>query len=133
VGSRTQLESVFHNLLGNSKDAFAASGRPGRVISIRAEASERGDSVRIKYVDNAGGIPPEVMTHLFEPFFSTKGGEGTGLGLAISRQIISHHAGEIRCESSEGNTTFRIMLPASGKRSHRRAQPAQAAPSVSPA
>jgi PAS domain S-box-containing protein len=111
-GNRTQLESVIHNLLGNSRDAFAQNAIPDKRISIRTRYVEKDRIVRLDYQDNAGGIPPDVLGRIFEPFFTTKGGDGTGLGLPISKQIISEHGGSIDCESSGGETRFTILLPA---------------------
>jgi PAS domain S-box-containing protein len=109
-GNRTQLESVIHNLLHNSRDAF--EGRPGeKTITISLKRSGDGFAV-IDYADNAGGIPEAHMSHIFEPFFTTKSEkEGTGLGLAISKKIVAEHGGTIECESSKGMTRFRVQLP----------------------
>ncbi|HKP95906.1 MAG TPA: ATP-binding protein [Fibrobacteria bacterium] len=112
-GNRTQLESVIHNLLGNSRDAFAQSSEPGKLISIRSRFQEPDGLVKLEYRDNAGGIQADILTRIFEPFFTTKGGDGTGLGLAISKQIIAEHGGSIECDSHEGTTRFTILLPAS--------------------
>ena len=111
-GNRTQLESVIHNLLGNSRDAFAQSDNPKKRISILSRFNETDKVARLEYRDNAGGIQPDVLSRIFEPFFTTKGGDGTGLGLAISKQIIAEHGGSIDCESLEGATVFTILLPA---------------------
>ncbi len=70
-----------------------------------------GMSVVVDVEDRGGGIPEEIRTRVFDPFFSTKG-EGTGLGLAITRQIVEAHGGSVTCESrSDGGTRFRIALP----------------------
>jgi two-component system NtrC family sensor kinase len=111
-GNRTQLESVVHNLLGNSRDAFAHTNAPGKLIRIQSRYLDKEQIVRVEYQDNAGGIEPDVLTRIFEPFFTTKGGDGTGLGLAISKQIIAEHGGSIDCESKDGTTRFTILLPA---------------------
>lgn len=110
-GNRTQLESVVHNLLSNSRDAF--EGRKGeKKIRIRA-FKEKPGQVTLEYRDNAGGIPEAIRDRIFEPFFTTKKErEGTGLGLAISRKIVAEHGGHIHCESVGDGTTFRITLPA---------------------
>ncbi len=109
-GNRTQLESIIHNLLHNSRDAF--EGRDGlKKINIRISKGGDGFGV-IEYRDNAGGISGENLPHIFEPFFTTKGeAEGTGLGLAISKKIVAEHGGTIDCESKDGKTLFRIQLP----------------------
>lgn len=110
-GNRTQLESVIHNLLSNSRDAF--ENRKGeKQISIRV-FKEKPGLVTMEYKDNAGGIPKPILDRIFEPFFTTKKEkEGTGLGLAISRKIVAEHGGTIHCESKGETTTFLISLPA---------------------
>ena len=109
-GNRTQLESIIHNLLHNSRDAF--EGRSGeKKVTIRMSKGSDGFAV-IEYRDNAGGISEAHLPHIFEPFFTTKGEtEGTGLGLAISKKIVAEHGGTIDCESSDGHTQFLILLP----------------------
>lgn len=111
-GNRTQLESVIHNLLSNSRDAFASGSGVAKRISIAATYSQAQSLATIEYVDNAGGIPAPVLGHIFEPFYTTKGGEGTGLGLAISKKIVTDHGGIIHCDSANGETRFWINLPA---------------------
>jgi PAS domain S-box-containing protein len=112
-GNRTHLESVIHNLLGNSKDAFEGSTSEKQWISIRA-TGDTANCVEITFEDNAGGISKEFMDRIFEPFFTTKPeGKGTGLGLSLSRKIIADHNGSIHCESDRGHTRFRIILPRS--------------------
>jgi PAS domain S-box-containing protein len=112
TGNRTQLESILHNLLGNSRDAFASHPRSDKWIVLTAEFLEDEAIAMIRYRDNAGGIDPAILDRIFEPFFTTKGGEGTGLGLAISRQVVERHGGAIECASAGEETEFRIRLPA---------------------
>ncbi|MEO6096204.1 MAG: ATP-binding protein [Fibrobacteria bacterium] len=109
-GNRTQLESIIHNLLHNSRDAF--EGRTGeKRVSIHISRDSAGFA-KVEYRDNAGGIPEQNLPHIFEPFFTTKGEkEGTGLGLAISKKIVAEHGGTIECESQGGTTVFNIQLP----------------------
>lgn len=114
VGNRSELESVIHNLIANSRDAFDTQPKGDKRISVSARALPEKGLVSIEFKDNAGGIPPDVQPHLFEPFFTTKGAAGSGLGLSLSRHILAAHGGEIHCESADGCTTFRIQLPASG-------------------
>jgi PAS domain S-box-containing protein len=111
-GNRTQLESVIHNLLGNSRDAFNDATAKDKCISICTTFLEKDQMIQIEYLDNAGGIPEDVLQHIFEPFFTTKGADGTGLGLAISKQILTEHGGSIECNSTQANTLFTILLPA---------------------
>jgi signal transduction histidine kinase len=74
---------------------------------------ELGDQVEVRIRDNGVGIPPEVRTKLFTPFFTTKPtGEGTGLGLSISYDIVvQQHGGMMSVESCPGEfTEFVIRL-----------------------
>ena len=63
--------------------------------------------------DTGAGIPPEILPHLFEPFFSTKEGmNGVGLGLAVVYGIVQAHGGRIDVDTKPGvGTTFRVLLP----------------------
>jgi len=125
AGNRSELESVIHNLIANSRDAFEGQPKGGKRISVSAHALPEKGLVSIEFKDNAGGVPPEVQPHLFEPFFTTKGAAGSGLGLSLSRHILAAHSGEIHCESADGCTTFRIQLPASGSGGKSLSFPAQ--------
>ena len=113
-GKRTDLESVFHNLLTNSRDAFEEN--EGRLesrhnIEITSSVPEEG-WVEFIYRDNAGGIPSSVIPKIFDPFFTTKKeGKGTGLGLSISNKIIKEHKGSLRVNVYGNSTEFKILLP----------------------
>jgi signal transduction histidine kinase len=63
--------------------------------------------------DNGSGIPSNVTSKIFQPFFTTKPtGQGTGLGLSLSYDIIKSHGGEIKVKTQEGEMTeFIILLP----------------------
>ncbi|MGK5086875.1 ATP-binding protein [Bdellovibrionota bacterium FG-2] len=101
-GDRVKLESVFQNLIGNSRDAFESvtNGRK-KQISLDAKTDEAG--TRIIYSDNAGGMTQEVQNRIFDPFFTTKPvGKGTGLGMNIVFMIIKQHLGEISLSSTLG-------------------------------
>jgi nitrogen-specific signal transduction histidine kinase len=69
--------------------------------------------VRIRVLDNGAGMAPDVMSRVFDPFFSTKpGDQGTGLGLAVAKGIVEAHGGQIRVDASPGwATCFEILLP----------------------
>jgi signal transduction histidine kinase len=65
----------------------------------------------VKISDNGSGIPEEVLSKIFYPFFTTKE-KGSGIGLAIAQKIIDSHRGNIDVESEVGKgTTFTIKLP----------------------
>lgn len=69
---------------------------------------------RVVVTDEGPGIPSEVLSHIFEPFFSTKSeeGRGTGLGLAIALGIVQQHGGNIEVVSTpQKGTAFTVLLP----------------------
>ncbi len=100
-----QLRQALLNLLRNAREAMPDGG----VIDVKVGAE--GMSVVIRVEDRGAGIPDEIRSRVFDPFFSTKG-EGTGLGLAITRQIVEAHGGELVCEGRPGGgTSFKIALP----------------------
>ncbi len=81
-------------------------------ISVGAAGNQiNGPSVVVEFSDTGQGIPPQDLTKVFEPFYTTRS-KGTGLGLAISYSIIEQHHGELSVSSTPGEgTTFRIRLP----------------------
>ena len=90
-----ELRQVFTNLIANATEASS----PGGVIHVSIKKLgtphklPAGASVVI--TDNGPGIPEEILSQLFQPFFTTKGEQGTGLGLWVSRGIITKHGGSI--------------------------------------
>ncbi|MDQ3369239.1 MAG: ATP-binding protein [Myxococcota bacterium] len=117
-----QLEQILMNLVVNARDAMPNGGRVElRVNTVdvdvdraNARAIGPGRYVAIEVADSGGGIPPNVIARIFEPYFSTKArGKGTGLGLATVHGIVQHAGGDIVVESQLGQgTLFRILLPA---------------------
>ena len=120
----TQIHQVLLNLVVNARDAMPEGGvlalrAENRVLDESAAAAIEGarpGSYLVVFVSDTGvGIPPEVLEHIWEPFFTTKGpGKGTGLGLATVRGIVENHGGFIAVETAVGRgTTFSFYLPAS--------------------
>lgn len=114
VGHRGAINQVFSNLLVNAGHAIEATGEQGliRILSYDEE-----QWVVIKVSDNGCGMNEDVLTKIYDPFFTTKDvGVGTGLGLNISYDIIvNKNQGELVCESKVGEgTTFTIKLPREG-------------------
>jgi signal transduction histidine kinase len=103
-----EIKQVVLNLVANGLDAMQPGGQ--MLIQLR----EQTDHVVLEIRDDGCGLSPEVMEHMFEPFFTSKqAGQGTGLGLSISHRIISQHGGTISA-SSPGvgqGTTFAVRLP----------------------
>jgi hypothetical protein len=82
------------------------------LANVRGTANGADDYLELEVRDDGVGIPPEVLPHVFEPFFSTKGAKGTGLGLATCYGIVTQAGGTIRVESEVGRgTTFFVRLP----------------------
>jgi signal transduction histidine kinase/uncharacterized protein YigA (DUF484 family) len=108
-----QLEQVMVNLISNARDALA--DRPSR--ELRLSTLQANGHLVVEVSDTGCGMPPDVIEHIFEPFYTTKEpGQGTGLGLAISHSIIEDHHGRLEVESTPGQgTTFRLHLPTPGE------------------
>ena len=72
------------------------------------------DRLRLEIEDTGGGIPPELLAHIFDPWVTTKAqGKGSGLGLTIARQVVASHGGTIRVDNRPGTgAVFTIELPA---------------------
>jgi signal transduction histidine kinase len=102
-----ELNQVWTNLIDNAIFAVHGTGK------ICVGTSFEDNQLVVEIVDNGEGIPPNVQTHMFEPFYTTKPiGTGTGLGLIISNRIVAdRHGGEIEFESKPGETRFRVRLP----------------------
>jgi signal transduction histidine kinase len=80
-------------------------------LTIRTSRHE--DFLAVRIGDTGPGVPEEIRSRIFEPFFTTKPfGEGTGLGLDISwRIVVNKHHGDLKLESTPGNTWFEVLLP----------------------
>ena len=100
-----QLQQVLLNLIQNAVQATAAGGR----VAIRAR-TEGGEHV-IEVEDTGGGIAPEHLPRIFDPFYTTRP-KGTGLGLFVAHAIVQRHRGSLEVKSQLGRgTRFRIHLP----------------------
>src|SRR5271166_1530937 len=103
-----QLSQVLMNLLINAAEATPDGGR----ITISANKLALVESIEIRVSDTGCGIPPDILPHVFESFFTTKVGRGTGLGLSISATYVRRNKGEIRIDSVwKQGTTVTITLP----------------------
>ena len=109
-GVSGQLGQVLVNLLLNAAHAMTGP-RDINEIRITARAVDAAAVIQVK--DTGSGIAPEVLPHIFDPFFSThEGSGGTGLGLSLCQRIVSMHSGTLTVASVLGSgTTFTITLP----------------------
>lgn len=103
------LKQVLFNLAKNAVEAMPAGGHLKFSTRLAGAGSDR--QVEIEVADTGPGLPPEVVTHLFEPVASSKGGDHAGLGLAISRGLIERMNGQLDCRSTPHGTLFLIRLP----------------------
>jgi signal transduction histidine kinase/outer membrane protein OmpA-like peptidoglycan-associated protein len=100
-----QCHQVFLNLCMNAFQAMNGEG----LLTVETRSSS--EMVEIVITDTGGGIPAELTSRVFDPFFSTKD-DGVGLGLSLVHKIIENHKGRIRVSSTEGSgTTFIVSLP----------------------
>ena len=116
-----RLQQALLNLTLNARDAIPEGGVISFQLShmeVRADAPPyrdmpAGSWILLSVSDTGTGIPPEVLPHIFEPFYTTKPiGEGTGLGLSQVYGIIKQHDGYIDVQSTPGQgTTFLIYFP----------------------
>lgn len=111
-GFMNEFSQVLINLINNSMDAFVQKKIKKRLIYIEIDTSAQGDAI-IKVCDNAGGIEPDVLDKIFEPYFTTKhASAGTGLGLYMSKMIIHNSMqGTIRAFNDQDGVCFIVTIP----------------------
>ena len=104
-----QLKQVFINLFMNSYEAMHGKGHIS--ITTKQTLYNKFPFVSVTIADTGGGINPDILDNIFNPFFTTKE-KGTGLGLAISHKIIANHGGHIDVENEAGKgATVIVYLP----------------------
>ncbi|MBI1824109.1 MAG: PAS domain S-box protein [Nitrospirae bacterium] len=115
-----QMNQVIQNLIINAKQAMPSGGTiqiEVKNLSIEEQMGQnlglrQGHYLAITIQDQGTGIPKELLSKIFDPYFTTKT-KGSGLGLSISHSIIKRHQGYITAESNPGGgTSFFIYLPA---------------------
>ena len=107
TGVEFKLQQVFLNLFLNARDAMPNGGW----LTVGARTKE-GEAV-VEVADTGSGISPEVLSRIYDPFFTTKvPGQGTGLGLSVTYGVVQEHQGAIECDSNPGQgTCFTLTLP----------------------
>jgi PAS domain S-box-containing protein len=107
--SSRELEQVFFILIQNAIDWADADKR--QKLTINCQTQEK--KIELIFSDTCGGIEPDKLQYVFEPFFSVQNStRETGLNLAIARQLVCAHGGDIKAESMTGQgTTFHVTLP----------------------
>lgn len=110
-GEQTMFEQVVVNLLVNAHDAFEESSS-NQARAVRVTVRREDEQAFVEIQDNAGGISPDMLARLFEPFATTKSAEkGTGLGLSLARSVVRDMGGAISGDNVEGGARFVISLP----------------------
>ena len=100
-----QIHQVLLNLLLNAVQATEGAG------TIRVEIGSEDNCASVSVTDTGRGIPEQQLSHIFRPFFTTKG-NGTGLGLSLARRIVEEHHGRIAVSSGVGKgSRFEVLLP----------------------
>jgi CheY-like chemotaxis protein len=120
----TQVHQVVMNLCTNAAQSMASDGGRLTVAVSSLHLSERdiklhpelkpGDFVKLMIADTGGGIDPEILEKIYDPYFTTKEkGKGTGLGLSVVLGIVQSYGGAIYAYSEPGcGATFHIYIPA---------------------
>ncbi|GAA1800844.1 hypothetical protein GCM10009682_23100 [Luedemannella flava] len=115
-----ECAQVLLNLAVNARDAMPTGGtiaiETDRIMvdtsTIAPSSPPPGRYVRLRVSDTGDGMTPEVLEHIFEPYFTTRP-EGTGLGLSVVHEIVEHSGGALSVESTPGlGTAVTVLLPA---------------------
>lgn len=107
---KNEFEQVLINIIKNACDEFRSRNINNPQLNFQAKIS--GERIRLLIEDNAGGIPGGIITHIFDPYFSTKAQNGTGIGLYMSKMIIEESlGGKIQAENMPDGARFIIELP----------------------
>ncbi|MBF0318230.1 MAG: PAS domain S-box protein [Nitrospirae bacterium] len=115
-----ELKQVLLNIILNSKDAILSAKANGLIKEneygqVELCIQRNTDNIQIKVSDNGGGIPWDIFSKLFDPYFTTKGNEGTGIGLYMSKIIIeTNMGGRLFAENIGKGAVFTIELPITG-------------------
>ncbi len=103
-----EFKHIIINIINNAKDAF--KNQTSKKININVENLNH--TINIHISDNAGGIPENIIEHIFESNFTTKEvGKGTGIGLYMSKTIIEKINGKLSVKNNNDGAVFKIEIP----------------------
>lgn len=108
LGDNNQLKQVCINLLVNAKEAMPEGGRMR--VELKTSTDKGRPSAVVSIADSGGGVPEELISNIFSPFFTTKR-HGTGLGLAIVNRIVQNHGGCLKVNNINGGAEFQVIIP----------------------
>jgi len=122
LGDASLLQSALLNLGLNARDAILAGTGRGTIVLRSRDVADtprvegQDGAVAVEVCDDGVGMSEDVLSRLFQPFFTTKS-EGTGMGLAVSYGTVRAHGGVIEVESTQGKgSVLRVLLPRYGSR-----------------
>lgn len=105
---RNEFTQVVLNILQNAKDAILEHAVAEGKITICIQCDDKEATVSIQ--DNGGPIPDDVLSRIFDPYFSTKP-QGTGIGLYMSKMIMDHLGGRIEAQNLPDGMEFSVTIP----------------------
>ncbi len=103
-----RLRQAILNIALNAMESFSESTADEKKVIL--DLAKENSSIVITIQDNGSGIPQEILTRVFDPYFTTKS-KGTGLGLVMAKNIIDAHNGKLKISSSENGTEVKIYIP----------------------
>jgi len=110
-GHQNEFKQVLINIINNSKDAVLSKKRKNKYIHIKVEKDVEKKAL-ISISDNGGGIDEEIISKIYDPYFTTKfKSQGTGIGLYMSKMIIEKSmSGKLSVANSKEGVTFKILI-----------------------
>ncbi|SFV51825.1 PUTATIVE TWO-COMPONENT SENSOR [hydrothermal vent metagenome] len=110
ISYTNELKQVILNFIKNAEDAIVEREIENASITIRTY--ENDDELILEVLDNAGGIPQDIISRIFDPYFSTKTKkDGVGLGLYMSKIIVKDHcSGKLEVKNYQDGALFKIIL-----------------------
>jgi len=114
--TRSELNQVWTELIENALEAMSSTSAGDEVAvprgTLRLKTGRLGELVTVEIWNDGPGIPPEIASRIFEPFYTTKPpGQGLGLGLDSVTRIVQKHNGSVSVDSKPGATCFQVRLP----------------------